>query len=610
MATSKPDLTRVWAEGAPGANIIDPDTTTPGKVNAGWLAEIPPFEHFNFLQKWFTQGLAHANEQGIMVWDAATTYPVDGLSKGSDGTVYKAILEQSGNDPVLDGGINWGTFGSDPSSSIVFDNIADMKLGTASSGQSISFLVGQLLKTQGGLAKGDQGSGQYYVSNSGSATAFDFDLGGGLTAILIHNGKVNAKQAEIHTDGTNAAANNVILEAIKDYVISITTSVGRPVILWPSGNIAYSVSPNWGHSDVTSFGCGSNLTRFTYSGSGIAWNIDPSAFDVSFRYGISHNRFLIDCGASATHGIREENIAHSKYEDVVIINGAAAAIHWEQALTVLNTYTNCGSPINRVLITSNPAECLRLSASPSKLQSSTANTFINWIAEGATGAAIRLFDADVNTFVGGTAESNTGRGVLINTTCRNNTFNNLDMENNTVEDFNDAGQGTVWNNCLATSTVGSTVGSLSVLSKIKGGYFETLLVDTGAIGAVLEDFNINVNGSGGLTDLGIDTVKRNIYDKTAASILVNLKDARTNVTVGASPFLYTNSSTQLQQILVRSGTVSQVLWGRGGDTAIVGGGGEGANVNDQFILSPGDTLTVSYSVAPTMNLIPMGVINL
>lgn len=110
MATQKPDLTRVWASSAPSGNVVDPDTTTPGKVAAGWQAEVPPFEHFNFLQKWFTQGLAHFNEQGIAVWDTDTTYPIDGLAKGSDGRLYKALVEQNGNDPVSDSGVNWELF--------------------------------------------------------------------------------------------------------------------------------------------------------------------------------------------------------------------------------------------------------------------------------------------------------------------------------------------------------------------------------------------------------------------------------------------------------------------------------------------------------------------
>jgi len=105
--TDKPDLTRVWAVGAPSGNIVDPDTTTPGKFSAGWQAEVPPFEHFNFIQKLQTQGLAHINEQGIALWDIKTSYPIGGLAKGSDGNVYKALVSQSANDPITDGGTNW-----------------------------------------------------------------------------------------------------------------------------------------------------------------------------------------------------------------------------------------------------------------------------------------------------------------------------------------------------------------------------------------------------------------------------------------------------------------------------------------------------------------------
>ena len=110
MSTNKPDLTRVWAETAPPANVVDPDITTPGKVTEGWTAEVPPFEHFNFLQKWFTQGLAHINEQGIAVWDSKTVYPIGALSKGSNNIVYQSLLEQFNNDPVVDSGSNWKVF--------------------------------------------------------------------------------------------------------------------------------------------------------------------------------------------------------------------------------------------------------------------------------------------------------------------------------------------------------------------------------------------------------------------------------------------------------------------------------------------------------------------
>jgi len=104
MAITKPDMTRIWGETAPAGNVIDPNDTTPGKFSAGWQAEVPPFEHFNFIQKLQTEGLAYLNEQGIGEWDTNTVYPVNAIVKGSDGKLYKALSEQSGNDPVSSSG--------------------------------------------------------------------------------------------------------------------------------------------------------------------------------------------------------------------------------------------------------------------------------------------------------------------------------------------------------------------------------------------------------------------------------------------------------------------------------------------------------------------------
>lgn len=101
MSINKPDLTRVFASTALPANVVDPDTQQPGKVNAGWTAqEKPPVEWFNFLQLWFSQGLAHNNEQGVNVWDAETPYPIHAIAKGSDGKLYTCTEAGAGNDPV------------------------------------------------------------------------------------------------------------------------------------------------------------------------------------------------------------------------------------------------------------------------------------------------------------------------------------------------------------------------------------------------------------------------------------------------------------------------------------------------------------------------------
>lgn len=102
MAITKPDLTRVWAAGAASGDIEDPDITVPGKFDAGWQAEIPPFENFNFIQQLFTQGLAYLNEQGMMVYDNITDYPVKGMSKGSDGNIYSCLIANGPDSSIVD----------------------------------------------------------------------------------------------------------------------------------------------------------------------------------------------------------------------------------------------------------------------------------------------------------------------------------------------------------------------------------------------------------------------------------------------------------------------------------------------------------------------------
>lgn len=218
MATLKPDLTRVWANGAPPANVVDPDTTTPGKVNAGWQAEVPPFEHFNFLQKWFTQGLAHFNEQGIGVWDSSTTYPVDGMAKGSDGEVYRAIVEQSGNDPVSDDGTNWRAGLLTPKSlglhtDLSFGSVQEM----VDNEEAVTYSTGMVLETSSYYDKSEYtgkayGGAKYIVTvaDSDKITAgIQIALAGMLAAELIDYNDVYISQIGALDSSTQDAVTKI-----------------------------------------------------------------------------------------------------------------------------------------------------------------------------------------------------------------------------------------------------------------------------------------------------------------------------------------------------------------------------------------------------------------
>lgn len=157
MVVIKPDLTRVWASDAPEENVVDPDITTPDKYVNGWEAEVPTFQHFNFLQKTFTQGLAHNNEQGINVWDAETLYPENAIVKGSNGKLYTSSRVQSGNNPTGDNGSNW----------VIFTLEFDTALGfITTSGLGISIPAGVVVTFKGWASIGDGGGGKWKTTGN------------------------------------------------------------------------------------------------------------------------------------------------------------------------------------------------------------------------------------------------------------------------------------------------------------------------------------------------------------------------------------------------------------------------------------------------------------
>jgi hypothetical protein len=415
--------------------------------------------------------------------------------------------------------------------------------------------------------------------------------------VRIQSG-IQGKWFGLLTDGTGATTNNTILEAIKNYAISFPVG-SRPTIVWPSGIIAYSVSPNWGHSDLKTEGQGSAATRFMYSGAGAAWNVDPSAFDIQFRYGVGHKGFLLDCGALATRGLIMENIAQSAFSDLWAINGAASAVLFELSLVVLCDFNTCGVTVNKWPITSVHAESWRLSTSPSKGQATTACTFTNCVGEGASLAGWRLLSGTVNTWVGGTGEANSGRGVLIASIARANTFISFSLEANVVEDVRDEGQLTKWEQGYAVSDNGFTIANSSKGVSLSGMFTDSITIESGAISAVLENAEYNHKGTGTFLDNGTASRIVNLRNRTSG-LIEYPKKARQGITVSASPFTHVNNTGRYVQVVMNGGTVTQVLYNRGVDSVITG------QTQGLFTLAPQDGLIVSYSSAPNMSQILFG----
>lgn len=89
MAESKPDLTIVWAE---TGTVVEPDDT---KKAAGYIAEKPAFEVFNWLVNRADRFLRHIDENGIPAWSSTVTYNEGSL------VLHGKILKRSTSDTNL-----------------------------------------------------------------------------------------------------------------------------------------------------------------------------------------------------------------------------------------------------------------------------------------------------------------------------------------------------------------------------------------------------------------------------------------------------------------------------------------------------------------------------
>ena len=100
------NLSLTWAS---GGDVLNPGDT---KYATGWNVEIPPRQWFNYLDNRQDTALAHINQHGIAVWDAATEYQYEtlgekSLAMGSDGIIYRTLTTNTNQDPTTTVGVHW-----------------------------------------------------------------------------------------------------------------------------------------------------------------------------------------------------------------------------------------------------------------------------------------------------------------------------------------------------------------------------------------------------------------------------------------------------------------------------------------------------------------------
>lgn len=158
-------------------------------------------------------------------------------------------------------------------------------------------------------------------------------------------------------------------------------------------------------------------------------------------------------------------------------------------------------------------------------------------------------------------------------------------------------------NIPQTALIGNIVDSLTATNG---------LAVSNPTGAGAASYTIVLNGSSlsnGASGLSIDLANPNTWSgiQTFSSAIVasagiaSAAGASTPITVGASPYTYTNTSASNQQIFVQGGTVSAISYNPNG----VSGISLNAFTDNVLILRPNDTLTITYTAAPIVNSVQL-----
>lgn len=90
-------LSKTWAKSGEKREPSD------AKKDIGWVAEIPTFQDFNWLDGRQDEFIAHVNQGGIPEWDAETEYYQNySYTKGSNGNIYGCVATNINVNPVSD----------------------------------------------------------------------------------------------------------------------------------------------------------------------------------------------------------------------------------------------------------------------------------------------------------------------------------------------------------------------------------------------------------------------------------------------------------------------------------------------------------------------------
>jgi hypothetical protein len=383
-------------------------------------------------------------------------------------------------------------------------------------------------------------------------------------------------------DLTGAVACDTALQAARDY---IAAQAQPSTLIFPAGTYKYSVSPNWAIQDAIIEADGE--VRLRYTGTDDAVILQGGAIGT---YNITFGKFIVECPSTAKNGLRATLVHHSKISAKIMGAGVGyAGFKTEGCVLSLFDVTVSNNEESGFYNGATPPIGLHCTAYLTVPTSYC--TFINPILEGVPIGAY-LENALGNNFFGGTMEGCTDVGCQIGTSGRLNKFHCVDFESNTNSDINCNGHDNTFFSCDTEDLVIFDLNSYQN-SSIDGSHSQ-INIASGAVGNTINSTRYNrFNTSKTINDLGTKTRLSNNYN-VGLTRQENSPPTRTVLTPGASPYTYTNTSGNSENILITAGTITNIQYIKAGVGDLT------PTTSDYFILEPADILIITYTSIPAM----------
>lgn len=452
---------------------------------------------------------------------------------------------------------------------------------------------------------GDGPGGEYWCDFTDTTTVEDgitvFVADDGGRWKLQQKGWIDVRQGGATGDGST---NDTVALARVNALYLSAPALWR--VEFSAGTFCYDDSEgtlNWAAPCGRVIARGHVVLRYKGTGNAVVLDAGPTAgvFLEDFAFGDPGNQFVIEAPKSSGHAIFARGLNTGTSVNAVVRGAGSTSAGLLTNACVITTFNVQVAPYRTGWYDdgTGPAkpEFGMILTSRTTGEQTSYCTFINPQGAGCQYGFYLDFTLG-NVFIGGDSESNTIAGMVLTLNALNNKIHGMDFEVNGIDGVGvDVACGGSYNEFVCDTGSNSAMGGFrfvvgSVGNRLNGGVHDQIAVDAGTgnyIGECI--YGRGISGNLQIVDNGTKTsYGRNWQAQqqkwTYGPSVVNA------VAVGASPFTYTNNTGMPQVVHVTGGTVSAAVVFRGATQL--------GSMSGSTVLSVGDSLSLTYSVAPTL----------